>query len=120
MGCVCHGPSRLKADNISAYEQCRFCGSKHLVTAHALLTEYGYADKNLSHIDGQLRLSILHLQYIEEDIAKMIREVAVKIEQRDLSEVTAEKLEEIIGMLQKRIYEEFPDLKQKHEDFLKK
>lgn len=120
MSCLCHGPSRINAENVSAYEQCLFCLQKHTVTAHALLTEYGYTEKNLSFIEGQLRLAILHCQYIAEDIAKKLREVAVSIEKRDLSEVTAKKLEDVMDLIQKRIYEEFPDLKQKYEDFLKK
>lgn len=120
MGCACHGVSRVNAEKIFASEQCRFCGLKHLTTAWSLLTEYGYVDDNLITIDGQLRLAIMHMQYIDKDLCTEIRNIAVSIEKRELGQVTSDRLFTLIKLLQDKIYLKFPDIKQKHEAFLKK
>ena len=56
MGCACHGGSRLAVADILAFDQCLFCGMKHLTTAWSLWNEFSYQDLNLAAIDGQLRL----------------------------------------------------------------
>lgn len=120
MACGCHGATRINVDTVFATEQCWFCCQKHVVTAHALLTEYGYTDKNLAMIDGQLRLAVTHCMYSDESLAKMIRNIAVKIEKRDINEKTTKELEDVIDIIQQKIYQQFPDLKQKHDGLLNK
>lgn len=111
MSCNCHGDSRLHLANVMAYEQCRFCGMKHLTTAWSLWNEFTYQELNLAAISGQLRLAVNHLQYIEADIALQIRELAHKIEERRLNEVENDEFEKIILALQDSIYKAFPDMK---------
>lgn len=118
MSCNCHGDSRLHLDNVMAYEQCRFCGMKHLTIAWSLWNEFTYQELNLAAISGQLRLAVNHLQYIEVDIALQIRDLAIKIEERRLSEVKTDEFELIISSLQDRIYKAFPDMKDEINRFL--
>jgi hypothetical protein len=118
MGCNCHGDSRLNIENVMAFEQCRFCGMKHLTTAWSLWNEFTYQELNLAAISGQLRLAVNHLQYIERDIALQIRDLSIKIEERKLNEVKTNEFEKIILTLQDRIYEAFPDMKKEINRFL--
>lgn len=117
MPCKCHGDSRINAETIFAQEQCRFCSLKHLSTAYALFNEYKYEDLNLAAIDGQLRLAIMHIQYVERELCEKIREIAVNVEERKFDLVTNEKFEEALTMLQESIYKAFPDIKEDFEKF---
>ena len=118
--CLCHGKSLLNVNTVTAYDQCWHCCKKHFITAWTLWNEFNYQTINLSAIEGNLRLSIMHIQYTNEEIAKKIRELSLDIEKRDLTKVTEERWESLINAIQESIYKEFPDLKQKYDDFLKK
>ena len=109
MGCPCHGNSRINAEVVFAQEQCLYCALKHLTIAWTLFTEYGYEDLNLASIDGNLRLAIQHLQYIEKDFCQQIRNIAVNIEKRRFDEVTNEKFIDCIKYLQTKIKQKFPE-----------
>ena len=73
---------------------------------------------NLAMIDGQLRLAVTHCMYNDELLAKIIRDIAVKIEKRDITEKTMKDLEGVIDIIQQKIYQQFPDLKEKHDALL--
>lgn len=96
-----------------------FVGMKHLTIAWTLYNEFGYEDLNLAAVDGQLRLAVMHLQYIERDYCNKLRDISVAIEERKLDVVTNEKFQEAMNELQEKIYKEFPDIKQKYTDLKK-
>lgn len=113
MGCACHGGSKLAVTDILAFDQCLFCGMKHLTTAWSLWNEFSYQDLNLAAIDGQLRLAIGHLQYIEPELCRRIRDIALKIERRDLEGVSSKAFEDLLEELQESIYRENPDMRER-------
>lgn len=117
MGCPCHGKSGFEAKNITAFDQCLYCAKKHLITAWSLWNEHNYQDLNLEAIAGQLRLTVQHSMYIEKDIADKVRDLSLKIEKRELTEVTEKAFEEVILELQNKIYAEFPEMKKRFDDF---
>ena len=84
-------------------------GLKHLTIAWTLFGEFGYEDLNLASIDGNLRLAIQHLQYIEKDFCKQIRDIAVNIERRKFDEVTNDKFIDCIKYVQQKIKAKFPE-----------
>ena len=120
MSCGCHGSSRIFAEQVYAQEQCLFCAMKHLTVAWTLFNEFGYEDMNLASIDGNLRLCISHMQYTDKAFCLQVRNLAVAVEKRNFDEATNEVFEDLIKQLQAKIYVEFPDMKQKLDDILKK
>ena len=80
-----------------------------MTIAWTLFNEYGYEDLNLASIDGNLRLAIQHLQYIERDFCQQIKDIAVNIEKRKFDLVTNEKFIDCIKYIQQKIKTKFAE-----------
>lgn len=117
MACACHGKSGLIVNNVLPMESCWACTKKHLLQAYGAFTEYGYEEENLDFIASQLRLAVLHCQYLNGDFAGKIRALSVDVEARKFNENIAKRFEELLKEVQEEIYKAFPDVKKNYDDF---
>jgi len=118
MGCPCHGNSRINAEVVFAQEQCWWCCRKHVIIAWTLWNEFNYQTLNLASIEGNLRLAIQHIQYMDKDVAMQIRGICLDIEKGHLEKVTEDRWDDLINVIQERIYLKFPDMRQRIDEFI--
>jgi len=83
MACNCHGDRKGYEENVRAYDQCLYCAKKHVVQAWQQWHEYEHELDNRDACSAELRACASHCKYIQPEIAKKARALALRIESVD-------------------------------------
>ena len=110
MACSCHGKRGVAVTKTAPEDQCTVCAQKHIDKAWELFNEFTYTDDNRRAIRGQLRLAVDHLKHEHKELALLVRDLAVIIQEARDAEITTEWCDVLRGV-DAAFYIDHPEVK---------